>query len=96
MDQCLTTIEEKAAMKAVPYQEAVGVLNWVAVGTQPDITFSTGQLQEELTIGVVDGMPLRHPPKMVGVVSECQESRSNLTKFANCRTLYQALCNKII
>jgi hypothetical protein len=32
-DQCPTTIEEKAVMKAVPYREVVGALNWVAVGT---------------------------------------------------------------
>jgi hypothetical protein len=43
-DQCPTTIEEKAAMQAVPYREAVGALNWVAVGTQPDIVFVVGQL----------------------------------------------------
>jgi hypothetical protein len=43
-DQCPTTIEEKAAMKAVPYQEAVGALNWVVVGTRPDITFAVSQL----------------------------------------------------
>ena len=44
VDQCLTTIEEKAAMKAVPYREAVGALNWVAVGMWPDIVFAVGQL----------------------------------------------------
>ena len=43
-DQCPTTIEEKAAMRAVPYREAVGALNWVAVGTRPDIAFVVGQL----------------------------------------------------
>jgi len=31
VDQCPTTIKEKAAMKVVPYQEAVEALNWVAV-----------------------------------------------------------------
>ena len=46
MDQCLTTIEEKAAMNAVPYREAIGVLNWVAVGTWPDIVFAIGQLAQ--------------------------------------------------
>jgi hypothetical protein len=31
--QCPTTIEEMAEMSVVPYQEAVGSLNWAAVGT---------------------------------------------------------------
>ena len=43
-DQCPTTIEEKAAMRAVPYREAVGALNWVTIGTRPDIVFVVGQL----------------------------------------------------
>jgi hypothetical protein len=49
--------------------------------------------QEESKIGVLLS---RHPPKIVGVVSECQESRSILTKFANRQTLYPASCNEII
>ena len=53
--------------------------------------------QEASKIGDLDGMPLRHPPKiMVGVASKCQESWSILTKFANHRTLYQASHNEII
>jgi len=36
-------------------------------------------LQEGSKIGDLDGMPSRHPPKIVGVASECQESRSILT-----------------
>ena len=44
VDRCLSTIEEKAAMKAVPYQEAVGALNWVAIGTRPNIMFAVSQL----------------------------------------------------
>ena len=52
--------------------------------------------QEESTIGVLDTMPSGHPPKIARVASECQESRSILTKFANRRTLYQALSNEII
>ena len=46
VDQFLTNIEETAAMKAVPYREAVGALNWVAIGTWPDITFGVGQLAQ--------------------------------------------------
>ena len=46
VDRCLSTIEEKAAMKAVPYQEAVGALNWVAVGMRPNIVFEVGQLAQ--------------------------------------------------
>ena len=49
-----------------------------------------GRLQEESMIGDLDGMLPQHPLKMVGVVSECQESRLILTKFANGQTLYQA------
>ena len=52
--------------------------------------------QEVTKIGDLDGMPSRHPPKIVGVVSECQESRSVSTKFANGRTLYQASRSEII
>ena len=43
-DQCPTTVKEKAAMQAVPYCKAIGVLNWIAVGTWPDIVFVVGQL----------------------------------------------------
>jgi hypothetical protein len=31
-------------------------------------------MQEESMIGVLDVMPSRHPPKIVGVISKCQES----------------------
>jgi hypothetical protein len=47
-EQCPTTIEEMAEMRAVPYREAVGSLNWVAVGTRPDITFVVGVLAQFL------------------------------------------------
>ena len=43
-DQCPTTIEEKVAMQAVPYCEAIGALNWITIGTQPNIVFVVGQL----------------------------------------------------
>jgi hypothetical protein len=52
--------------------------------------------QEESTIGDLDTMLSRHPAKIARVASECQESRSVLTKFANRRTLYQASHNEII
>jgi len=45
-----------------------------------------------------DRSGLKHlsTPKIVRVASECQESRSIWTKFANRRTLYQASHNEII
>ena len=43
-DQCPTTVKEKAAMRAVPYHEAIDVLNWIAIGTQPNIVFVVSQL----------------------------------------------------
>ena len=36
-DQCPTTDEEKQAMATVPYRQAVGRLNYLAVSTRPDI-----------------------------------------------------------
>src|SRR5271155_4142035 len=45
-DQCPTTEEERKTMKNVPYREAIGALNWVAVGSRPDISFIVGQLAQ--------------------------------------------------
>src|SRR6202522_1567400 len=33
-------------MRNVPYREAIGGLNWVAIGTRPDIAFVVGQLAQ--------------------------------------------------
>ena len=43
-DQCSTTKEEIKTMKKIPYFEAIGTLNWVAVGSHPDISFVISQL----------------------------------------------------
>ena len=45
-DQCPATEEGKEIMKNVPYHEAIGALNWVAVGSRPDITFIVGELAQ--------------------------------------------------
>lgn len=47
-DQSPTTVKEQADMKAVLYREAVGLLNWAAVGMRPDISFAIGQLSQYL------------------------------------------------
>ena len=47
-EDCSSTKEEEAAMKKVPYQEAIGALNWIAVGSRPDIAFVVGQLVQYL------------------------------------------------
>ena len=45
-DQCPSTPEEVAEMCKVPYQEAVGSLNYCTVATWPDITFSVSLLAQ--------------------------------------------------
>jgi len=45
-DQCPTTEEQMKEMKKIPYREAIGALNWVAVGSRPDISFAVGQLAQ--------------------------------------------------
>src|SRR6202522_333476 len=45
-DKCPKTEEERKTMRNVPYREAIGALNWVAVGTRPDIAFVVGQLAQ--------------------------------------------------
>ena len=45
-DQCPTTEEEIKTMKKIPYHEAIGALNWVAVGSCPDISFVVSQLAQ--------------------------------------------------
>ena len=45
-DQCPQTTEEIAEMRKVPYLEAVGSLNYLAVATRPDISFSVSLLAQ--------------------------------------------------
>ena len=45
---CPTSDEEKAEMKKIPYREAIGALNWVAIASWPDIVFVIGQLAQFL------------------------------------------------
>ena len=47
-EDCPATKEEEAAMKKVPYREAICALNWIAVHSQPDIAFVIGQLAQYL------------------------------------------------
>ena len=47
-DDCPSTDEEVTVMKKVPYREAIGALNWIAVGSRPDIAFVVGQLAQYL------------------------------------------------
>jgi hypothetical protein len=45
-DQCPKTPEEIADMRKVPYREAIGSLNYCAVATRPDISFSVSLLAQ--------------------------------------------------
>ena len=38
------TIEDKLAMKGIPYRDLVGKLLYLAVATRPDISYSVGVL----------------------------------------------------
>ena len=38
--------EEKQEMKKIPYREIVGALNWLVVGSRPNIAFVVGQLAQ--------------------------------------------------
>ena len=44
MADCPTEEDEKEEMGTRPYRELVGVLAWLALGTQPDIAFATSSL----------------------------------------------------
>ena len=45
-DQSPKTMEEVADMCKVPYREAISLLNYCAVATQPDIAFSVSLLAQ--------------------------------------------------
>ncbi|KAF7353238.1 Transcription factor [Mycena sanguinolenta] len=47
-EHCPKSIRDIAAMKRIPYREAVGSLMWAAVGTRPDIAFVVGVLSKYL------------------------------------------------
>ena len=44
--QCPQTIEEKAAMRKIPYREAISALMYCAVATRPDIALPTALLSQ--------------------------------------------------
>ena len=45
-DQCLETPEEVADMCEILYREAIGLLNYCAVATRPDIVFPVSLLAQ--------------------------------------------------
>ena len=45
-DQCPQTLEEIADMKKIPYHEAINLLNYCTVATQPDIAFFVSLLAQ--------------------------------------------------
>ena len=47
-EDCLVSDEDKREMKTIPYCKAVEVLNWIAVGTRPDIAFVISHLVQFL------------------------------------------------
>jgi hypothetical protein len=44
LNDCPSSNEEKLEMAGRPYRELVGVLSWLALGTRPNITFTTSTL----------------------------------------------------
>jgi hypothetical protein len=45
---CPESAEDKQGMKGIPYREVIGALNWVAVGSRPDVAFVVSQLAQFL------------------------------------------------
>ena len=45
-DQCPQTLEETIKINKIPYQEAIGSLNYCAIATRLDITFSVSLLAQ--------------------------------------------------
>ena len=47
-EDCPVSDEDKEEMKAIPYCKAVGALNWIVVGSRPDVAFIVSQLAQFL------------------------------------------------
>ena len=43
-DLCPQSVNEELAMKNIPYLAAVGSLNYLAIGTRPDLAHAVGEL----------------------------------------------------
>src|SRR5690349_10309751 len=46
---CPTTEEEKQEMSKTPYNSLIGVLQYIALSTRPDITYAVNQLSRYLS-----------------------------------------------